>query len=642
MSSWNDLDPHAEQVSYEDSVRNSPPPETPGPWHDPFKGIADNIWRYPAVAALKMARNVNIIAGGFEEKPHDAAFYYDFAKQLDDSAESIKPKPEDVGIATSVIGGLSSLGTEAALGGGIAGVVAHETIGQEHDVTMAGGSTPAVLGTGLVAGAASAAGLKLPASFTGSLAVRALKGAGANVALDVSQRAITKTILEKDNLNHLADQYTVFDPVSMSINAILGGGIAALHKGVTLNPDVRAAAQTLNLENARTEGQLLPEDPFQAQRARDMNESAIDAALAGEPMSVHPDTPVSEVRLTEAADRVRKGLAAQVKEDATLPPRSELDALLNHGETRDVVPVDGSPVAKDDLSAQILRELGTAKDNPSAMDVFRQSEKAKERAQETSKATPEAAPAAPISSKWPTDIPTTVYRGFGRADRLDPNVYSSGSHGIPIAGEARYYTLSKEAASRYGPKQEAVHAPLSDPLVIRSDDQWRTLTKEAGWEFPNPHGLPPERLQEMTSQLQALVKQKGHDGLIVNWKDVPQYDEYRHGKETFGKKTLENVFREPQVIVFGDKTKPAAQAETAKPAEQSKAEVKPPPEPPEIGQLRALAESHPDLEIDTGQGKVPIAQAVEHLMQDHLDTVNDSQMFAAAADCILQGGTLDG
>ena len=83
-----------------------------------------------------------------------------------------------------------------------------------------------------------------------------------------------------------------------------------------------------------------------------------------------------------------------------------------------------------------------------------------------------------------------------------------------MLGPGRYYAFTAEAAKTFGPKTEQIEFAPENPLVIRSDEEWRALTREAGWEFPNPFGLDEAEVSEMTRRLQEVVRGRGHDAVV--------------------------------------------------------------------------------------------------------------------------------
>ena len=220
-------------------------------------------------------------------------------------------------------------------------------------------------------------------------------------------------------------------------------------------------------------------------------------------------------------------------------------------------------------------------------------------------ATPAASPpsaeaAMPQWQKQHPEVPKTTFRGSGRADQS--SVYNPLSAALPVLGPGRYAAFTEEAAKVYGPTVEKGATDLKNPIVIRSDQQWKALAKEAGWKYPNPTGLPKDQVEKETAKLRALVQSKGHDGIVVYWDDSSSSDIDKHGNDI---KTLRNVFGDPQMVNYRAPTVAATP-----PASEEK---------PTAGAPKPT--EHPGLVItslETGKttkiqpiGTVPPAQAAE-------------------------------
>src|SRR6185312_671745 len=122
-----------------------------------------------------------------------------------------------------------------------------------------------------------------------------------------------------------------------------------------------------------------------------------------------------------------------------------------------------------------------------------------------------------------------------RGEGAETSPYNALGAQVPILGRGRYGTTSRDYAATFGPTITEHAAELSNPLVITSDADWRALTRDAGWQYPNPFGLPPEQAAADIARLRSLIGSRGHDGVIVR---VP--DDERVGK------TLQKVFGESQ------------------------------------------------------------------------------------------------
>ncbi|KKM91616.1 hypothetical protein LCGC14_1226750, partial [marine sediment metagenome] len=177
---------------------------------------------------------------------------------------------------------------------------------------------------------------------------------------------------------------------------------------------------------------------------------------------------------------------------------------------------------------------------------------------------PEAAPVAPEPTPALIEgVPSTVYRGYGRTDK--GAVYAGPAE--PILGPGRYYAFTPEAAKEFGPETEQIEFAPKNPLVIRSDEEWRALIKEAGWKFPNPFGQELTLVNQDISRLQEIIRARGYDA-VVTWDDTTQTDTDRFGNVI---KNLRNVFGQPQAFQFGLEAAPV-------PAEEPAAEAEPEPD----------------------------------------------------------------
>lgn len=137
-----------------------------------------------------------------------------------------------------------------------------------------------------------------------------------------------------------------------------------------------------------------------------------------------------------------------------------------------------------------------------------------------------------------------------------------------ILGAGRYGATEEAAAADFandasGQRVGRVfqyEANLQNPLVITSDTQWKALTQEAGWPFPNPGPQYTDETRAKIKALRALVEAQGHDGIVVR---IPTWmaGNTRMIDETTGK-TLGRVFGHSQVIEFAPQQEtPAAEAD---------------------------------------------------------------------------------
>ncbi len=137
----------------------------------------------------------------------------------------------------------------------------------------------------------------------------------------------------------------------------------------------------------------------------------------------------------------------------------------------------------------------------------------------------------------------TLYHGSG----ADPSEIYTGVE-YPVAGKGRYFAMTQNQAKAYGAQVDVEDITLKNPLVVRDDSEWRTVTEAAGWKYPNMFGSSEEDIIAAADAMRAYVLDSGHDGLVI------QYDDAHRGDiniKTGGiVKTLDNVFGHDQVVVY--------------------------------------------------------------------------------------------
>ncbi len=141
-------------------------------------------------------------------------------------------------------------------------------------------------------------------------------------------------------------------------------------------------------------------------------------------------------------------------------------------------------------------------------------------------------------------ISARLLRGTGKMT----SPYNELGAQVPILGQARYTTPSREYAEYFGSNVTEVDVRLENPLVIRTDAEWRELTNQAGWAFPNPFGQDPAKTEADIQALRGMLEADGYDGVIVD--PSPRGDEAR---------TLTKVFGDAQAIEFNPPVAPAAE-----------------------------------------------------------------------------------
>lgn len=244
----------------------------------------------------------------------------------------------------------------------------------------------------------------------------------------------------------------------------------------------------------------------------------------------------------------------------------------------------------------------------------------------------EKAAEEPAWQRQNKDIPTEIFRGTGREKQ--EAAYGPMAPPVPIMGPGRYSAFSEDEAAKFGPTIERSAVDLENPLVIRSDDEWRSLTREAGWKFPNPSGQPKDEVERQTSALRDLVKSRGHDGIVVYWDDKTKYDFDSSGRSI---KTLRNVLGTPQVVDYRQR-EPERKPKPEMPPEVPR-EPEPPaaakPEPPAPPSLDDLAKTIGDTFAD--KGAAAAGELFPKLVADNGLTGDQARELAKLAQAEMRG-----
>ena len=141
----------------------------------------------------------------------------------------------------------------------------------------------------------------------------------------------------------------------------------------------------------------------------------------------------------------------------------------------------------------------------------------------------------------------SVYRGSGRPDQQSVYTFEGAE---PIFGkDAQYFAFTGDAARKFGPNVERVQVKIKDPLVIKNNEQWRALTREAEVKFPdflNRRETFEGNLEPFYAdrdRVVGLIRSKGHDGVVITPEAIEQFG---------GRNPLEKLFGDPQIIQLGE------------------------------------------------------------------------------------------
>lgn len=180
-----------------------------------------------------------------------------------------------------------------------------------------------------------------------------------------------------------------------------------------------------------------------------------------------------------------------------------------------------------------------------------------------SKTAAKAAP-APTKSK---QFQKTMYQGRGAtpAEVYGEEAVKAG-RAIPILGEADYFANTEKDAGRYGKDITRHDVRLENPMVIDSTRAWRQLLTDAGTTVLDSRGREwyenPERIPGATRKLQAYLRSKGYDGVII---EIPENADMNAAGESI--KGLRESFGHSQVVRFRRPGKGAKAVQPPKAAE---------------------------------------------------------------------------
>ena len=113
-----------------------------------------------------------------------------------------------------------------------------------------------------------------------------------------------------------------------------------------------------------------------------------------------------------------------------------------------------------------------------------------------------------------------LYRGTGGVNVQGTGADSLFGPGVYATPDLQYAeTFASDftdvARPRLVGNVEQVSVRLRNPLVIRTADQWRNLTREAGWEFPKISRGSDAR--PLLASLRQLIESQGYDGVIIKY-----------------------------------------------------------------------------------------------------------------------------
>lgn len=226
------------------------------------------------------------------------------------------PRPNEVGKVGQILGGLGEIVLPlAAAGGNPVPLIATQELGRAVDLSRAGVDSPRAVAGGAIAGAATAAGLKIPI-LGSTLTSRLATGAAGNVAFGAASRTAEHALL--------SDEYPeqappILDMASLATDALTGLLFGGLHHTLApaLNPRLKPSEvdAILTARTAKSFGQETTPGAPDSITAEVGHQSALEEALTqlarGEPVDVsgavgdHPSTFTDNGHVAESVDLAR-------------------------------------------------------------------------------------------------------------------------------------------------------------------------------------------------------------------------------------------------------------------------------------------------------------------------------------------------
>lgn len=166
--------------------------------------------------------------------------------------------------------------------------------------------------------AGGAIGMMIPARIGSTRVQSALAGAVANPAASVAEDWTVKTILDKADYSRLSGSMQPFDPVNLTIQAILGGAFGAIAGG-NVRPRVKPEAEATAGEAAATPQEIRNAAPIEASLKKSAGKGAV----------VQEDIDVSGIKEALALRMSEEGVVLQNRDRSSKTSRAQMNAIAS-------------------------------------------------------------------------------------------------------------------------------------------------------------------------------------------------------------------------------------------------------------------------------------------------------------------------
>lgn len=225
------------------------------------------------------------------------------------------PRADEIGTAGRVLGGLSEAVLPLmATGGNPALLIGSQEMGTATDLVREGVSAPAAVGTGIVQGAATAVGFRMP--FLGkTLSQRIVSGAAGNVAVGAGTALGSRELLKSLGETEAAQRFNPLDVEGRAVDILTGlafGGIAHVQMRSAERNAVLTSANARHFQEDTAPG--VPADLNSAVAHQKAMESATMSLLNGEPVTAPAAVTDATFSPHEFVERSLKERAAALDE----------------------------------------------------------------------------------------------------------------------------------------------------------------------------------------------------------------------------------------------------------------------------------------------------------------------------------------
>lgn len=310
------------------------------------------------VGATAVAAEKTLGAFGTESNLADP-YFEELDRYVNSAVDFWTPSPAEVGKAGQVMGGLAEIVLPLAAGAGNPSLlIGSQELGQATDLTRAGVDAPVAVGAGMLQGASTAVGFKVP--FLGAkLWTRMLSGAGGNLAVNRATTKAQQELLEQTGYQALADQYDPLDPVSSAVDVLTGlafGGLAHVQMSSAERAAIASANNAKHFQQDTAPGR--PADVAAAATHVEALETAIDQLLKGEPVSVPEQVTRADFvpRPSSGAERVKGAADLLDITEPLAPPKSEIAAQI----PRDTTLAGEDQVIESRFAEQLAQDVDAA------------------------------------------------------------------------------------------------------------------------------------------------------------------------------------------------------------------------------------------------------------------------------------------